>query len=51
MKLDNEGSSFLPHLVSNVELPSERVELNDRLKVLFLDKLNRLKEGAKAPTQ
>ncbi|KAL1538654.1 RNA helicase [Salvia divinorum] len=45
MKLDDKGFSFVPRLVSNVELPSDRLELNDRLKVLFLGKLKGLKEG------
>ncbi|XP_047952833.1 ATP-dependent RNA helicase DEAH12, chloroplastic-like [Salvia hispanica] len=45
MKLGDKGFSFVPRLVSNVELPSDRLELNDRLKVLFIEKLKRLKEG------
>ncbi|KAG6400154.1 hypothetical protein SASPL_141642 [Salvia splendens] len=45
MKLEGKGFGFVPHLVSNIELPSDRLELNDRLKVLFLEKLKGLKEG------
>ncbi|XP_047977087.1 ATP-dependent RNA helicase DEAH11, chloroplastic-like [Salvia hispanica] len=45
MKLEDKGFGFVPHLVSNIDLPSDRLELNDRLKVLFLEKLKGLKEG------
>lgn len=45
MKLDDIGFLFLPRVVSNIEAPSDRSELNSRLKVLFLEKLKELKEG------
>ncbi|KAL0367958.1 UNVERIFIED_CONTAM: ATP-dependent RNA helicase DEAH12, chloroplastic [Sesamum calycinum] len=45
MKLNDEGHNFLPLIVCNVEVPSDKAELDDRLKVLFLEKLKGLKEG------
>ncbi|KAG6390998.1 hypothetical protein SASPL_148744 [Salvia splendens] len=45
MKLDDKGFVFVPRLVSNIEVPSDRLELNDQLKVLFLEKCKGLKEG------
>lgn len=45
MKLNDKELGFSPRLVWNVEAPSDRLELNDRLKVLFIDKLKGLKEG------
>lgn len=45
MKLNDEEFLFSPRLVANVEAPSDRIELNSRLKVLFLEKLKELKEG------
>ncbi|KAL0378964.1 UNVERIFIED_CONTAM: ATP-dependent RNA helicase DEAH12, chloroplastic [Sesamum radiatum] len=45
MKINDEGHNFLPLIVCNVEVPSDKAELDDRLKVLFLEKLKGLKEG------
>lgn len=45
MKLNDEGFLFSPRHIANVEAPSDRMELNSRLKVLFLEKLEELKEG------
>ncbi|KAL9160773.1 hypothetical protein ABFS82_08G222900 [Erythranthe guttata] len=45
LKLNEDGHKFWPHVVSNVEVPSDKSELNDRLKELFLEKLKGLKEG------
>ncbi|KAK4417107.1 ATP-dependent RNA helicase DEAH11, chloroplastic [Sesamum alatum] len=45
MKLNDKGHNFLPRVVCNIEVPSDKAELDDRLKVLFLEKLKRLKEG------
>lgn len=45
MKLNDEGHNFLPRIVCNIEVPSDKSELDGRLKVLFLEKLKGLKEG------
>ncbi|KAL8476240.1 hypothetical protein ACS0TY_028776 [Phlomoides rotata] len=45
MKLNDKSHVFLPRVVSNVEVASDRLELDDRLKVLFLEKLKGLREG------
>lgn len=45
MKLSDERHCFLPRVVANIHLPSDKLELDDRLKALFLKKLKGLKEG------
>ncbi|PIN24607.1 DEAH-box RNA helicase [Handroanthus impetiginosus] len=45
MKLSDKGHSFWPWVIFHTEVPSDKSELNDRLKVLFLEKLKGLKEG------
>lgn len=45
MKLNDKAHVFMPRVVSNVEVDSDRLELDDRLKVLFLEKLKGLREG------
>ncbi|XP_051140404.1 ATP-dependent RNA helicase DEAH12, chloroplastic-like [Andrographis paniculata] len=44
-KLNDAELRFWPRVVSNIQLPSDKSELDDRLKVLFLEKLKGLKKG------
>ncbi|KAG8383569.1 hypothetical protein BUALT_Bualt04G0027200 [Buddleja alternifolia] len=46
MKLNDRGHIFWPRVIFNVEVPSDKSELNDRLKTVFLEKLKGLMEGA-----
>lgn len=45
MKLNESKHRFWPKVIFHVEVPSDKSELNGRLKVLFLQKLRGLKEG------
>ncbi|KAL6575899.1 hypothetical protein OROHE_000370 [Orobanche hederae] len=45
MKLDDARHRIWPRVIFNVEVPSDKSELNDRLKLLFLSKLKELKRG------
>ncbi|KAL2528006.1 helicase domain-containing protein/IBR domain-containing protein/zinc finger protein-related [Forsythia ovata] len=45
VKLVKNEHSFTPRLVSNIDLASDKQELNDRLKNVFLEKLKGLMEG------
>ncbi|KAK6150361.1 hypothetical protein DH2020_015293 [Rehmannia glutinosa] len=45
MRLNDKRHCFWPRVIFNVEVPSDKSELNGRLKVLFLEKLKELKEG------
>ncbi|CAI9763564.1 unnamed protein product [Fraxinus pennsylvanica] len=45
VKLEKNEHSFIPRLVSHIDLASDKQELNDRLKSVFLDKIKGLTEG------
>ncbi|KZV29966.1 hypothetical protein F511_23771 [Dorcoceras hygrometricum] len=45
MKLNGNEHNFLPRLVCNIDLPSDKAELNNRLRPFFLEKLKGFLEG------
>ncbi|GFP90336.1 putative uncharacterized protein at4g01020 chloroplastic [Phtheirospermum japonicum] len=45
MKLDDNRLSIWPRIIFNVEVPSDKSEMKDRLRLLFLEKLKELKKG------
>ncbi|KAL3651203.1 hypothetical protein CASFOL_004205 [Castilleja foliolosa] len=45
MKLDDNRLSIWPWVIFNIEVPSDKSEMNDRLRLLFLKKLKELKKG------
>lgn len=45
MKLSDERLGFLPRVVARIRVPSDKLELDERLRVLFGEKLKGLKEG------
>ncbi|XP_073293520.1 ATP-dependent RNA helicase DEAH12, chloroplastic [Primulina huaijiensis] len=45
MKLNGNGHNFLPRVICNIDLPSDKAELNNKLRPLFLEKLKGLLEG------
>lgn len=45
MKLNGNGHNFLPRVICNIDLPSDKAELNNKLRPLFLEKLKELLEG------
>lgn len=45
MKLNGNGHNFLPRVICNIDLPSDKAELDTKLRPLFLEKLKGLLVG------